>query len=336
DLAPATPDGTGSAALEWSSLSVGTHRLTLGAEDAEGEDCLATVEHAVLGLPTVEVLAPASGREGAMGASILFVASVADFEGALDTLLVDWRSSVDGPFASGYADSGGLHSAETSLLSAGTHTIEATATDADGLSSSTTLSVVVNAPPSAPSLGISPDPATSSDDLVVSASSSDPEGDSLRYYYTWYVDGALSTRSASETLLAGATARGETWRVEVYASDAWQSGPSASAELTIGNSPPVSPVLSLSPAAPVAGVDDITCTIDTPASDADADLLGWSFGWEVDGTPHEGTLGSTTEADDTVPGTGTLPGEAWTCVVTVTDGVDSTEARGSVTVAVAP
>ncbi len=335
DLAAATPDSTGNASLEWSSLSVGTHLLTLGAEDAEGEDCLATVEHAVLGLPSVEIVAPADGREGALGASILFVASVSDAEGSLDTITVEWRSSLDGPFASGYADSGGLQSAETSALSLGTHMIEAVATDADGLSSSSTLSVVVNGPPEAPSVSIAPDPATSSDDLLVSASAIDPEGDSLRYTYTWYMDGTLSLASASETLLAAATSRGETWRVEVVPSDSWQSGPAGSAEITIGNSPPVAPVLSLSPAAPIAGLDDITCAIDTPASDPDADALSWSFSWEVDGAPYTGTLATTAETDDTVPGELTLAGETWICVVTVTDGIDSTEARGSVTV-VAP
>lgn len=332
DLSASTPDGTGTVALEWSSLSVGTHTLTLGAEDAEGDDCLATVSHDVLGLPTLEIAAPADGREGALGASILFAASVADAEGSLDTILVDWSSSIDGPFASGYADSGGLQTAEISTLSAGTHTIDALATDADGLAATATIVVVVSAPPGAPAVSLSPDPATMADDLLASATATDPEGDGLRYAYTWYVDGVPSSASVSDTLPAGAAHRGQTCRVDVVASDAWQSGPAGSAEITIGNSPPDAAVLSILPLEPRAGLDDIACSIATPASDADGDPLTWSFGWELDGAPYTGTLGSTAMPDDTVLAESTLAGETWTCVVTVTDGIDDTEGRESVVV----
>ncbi len=335
DLAAATPDSTGVVALEWSSLSVGTHLLTLGVEDTAGDDCLATVSHDVLGLPTLEIAAPADGREGALGANILFVAAVADAEGSLDTVLMQWSSSVDGVFASGYADSGGLHTTEISTLSAGTHTIDAVATDRDGLSATAAIVVVVSAPPSAPTVTLSPDPATIADDLLASATATDPEGDGLRYAYTWYVDGVPSTASVSDTLPAGTARRGQTCRVDVVASDAWQSGPAGTTEITLGNSPPDAPVPSLLPLEPRAGLDDIACSITTRASDADGDPLAWRFSWEVDGTPYTGTLASTAVADDTVPAESTLAGETWTCVVTVTDGIDNTEARESVVV-VAP
>jgi hypothetical protein len=69
------------------------------------------------------------------------------------------------------------------------------------------------------------------------------------------------------------------------------------------------------------GISGLLCAIDEESTDDDGDAIGYTFDWDVDGTPYTDT-DTTTEDGDTVPGDALGDGETWTCEVTPNDGYD--------------
>jgi len=217
-------------------------------------------------------------------------------------------------------------------LSVGTHEIIATATDPDGFSSWDTVTLQVNGIPSAPGVTLSPSPAFTDDDLVATLStpSVDPDGDAVSYTWTWYRNGVLSGASASATLPASATGRGESWRVVVTPSDGVTDGPSGEASASIVNTPPQVLSVALSPS-PAYTLDTLVAGVST--RDADGDTVDQELAWSVDGivvwtgsaldgaiffdrgdevlvtvTPHDGTDAGTPVASSVLVVENTLPG----------------------------
>jgi hypothetical protein len=89
--------------------------------------------------PTVSATAVPSISSVAYGTSISFVGSAFDSrDGDISAKLV-WTSSIDGQIGTG----GSI----TKMLSSGTHTVTASATDSDGLTGSATMTIVVTPPP---------------------------------------------------------------------------------------------------------------------------------------------------------------------------------------------
>ena len=139
----------------------------------------AAVESAVFSVaknpPQVYVRSPAAGRTyGGYAAVILDAAAYDAEDGQLDSSKVIWRSSIDGQIATGaYAV------ITTDDLTAGTHTITATATDSDNMAGSASVTVSVRATNDAP--GAADDVlravAGRSTDLAVLANDADTEGD---------------------------------------------------------------------------------------------------------------------------------------------------------------
>ena len=182
-----------------------------------------------------------------------------------------------------------------------------------------------NGLPTAPVVSLSPDPAVTTDDLNVSidTASTDPEGDTITYGYAWTKNGTASTASTSATLPQSATAKGETWEVTVTPNDGHGDGDSASASVTIGNIAPTAPVISIDPAAPAAGTDDLLCQVGTASTDADSgDTVTYSMTWTVDTVTYAGAPVTTYNTDDTIAGTATSDADVWECTATPNDGDD--------------
>ncbi len=78
-------------------------------------------------------------------------------------------------------------------------------------------------------------------------------------------------------------------RASVEDGDPTAIGAPATASVTVLNTPPTAPGIVITPDEPVAGLDDLVCSVDTPATDADDDALTYGFAWEVDGTAYTGT-----------------------------------------------
>ncbi|MEC8425395.1 MAG: hypothetical protein VX000_16535, partial [Myxococcota bacterium] len=201
----------------------------------------------------------------------------------------------------------------------------ATPTDgsARGTSVASAATTILNTVPTAPAVSLTPDPATTTDTLRVSASgSTDPDGtDTVTYSYAWYEDADPSSISVGTTLPSSSTRKGSTYRVVVTPSDGTGLGPSTDAEVTIDNTAPVlsGPTLS---AATVQVGDTLTCTAgatDVDPVDAPTVTYAWSDG-------STGATYTVTSSD--------APGGSITCTATADDGDGGTDSASvSATVA---
>jgi hypothetical protein len=130
--------------------------------------------------------------------------------------------------------------------------------------------------PTAPVIAISPAAPLTTDDLTVSRTSTDPDGDVITYTIEWNNGGAPI---AVATLLAANTAQGETWTVDVTADTTPYGGATASSvtvsdAVTIANSSPVADAQT-----DVSVQKDTTAALVLTGSDADAgDTLTFALG----------------------------------------------------------
>ena len=185
-------------------------------------------------------------------------------------------------------------------------------------------------PPTAPTVTLSPDPATTTDSLVAEATGSQAsDGSAVSYRFAWTVDGATHDGDAA-TVVAADTARDQTWTVVVTPIANGVEGPAGSAMLEIQNTPPSAPTVAVVPDAPSAGIDAMQCVLQTESLDADADPVSYRMTWTVDGATVPGsddtgtpdaTPDTTTWTDDTIPAALLTAGE-WTCTVEPYDGTD--------------
>ncbi len=192
--------------------------------------------------PTVSITSPEDGAVVPHGEAVTLRATVTDDRDALDTLSLSWTSNLAGALSSAPANAAGLAQVETTNLSAGEHTITLTVSDSEGLSAEASITLLVNAAPTAPTVSISPEKPGTVDELVASVSmdATDLNRDSsaLSYVYHWYKSGEAEGPE-SNTLPAALTSKGETWQVRVQADDGHTLGAEGTAQVTIANSPPV-------------------------------------------------------------------------------------------------
>lgn len=206
-------------------------------------------------------------------------------------------------------------------LSAGT-SVTCSITANDGTASGNTLTRAVVIAESAPSIvdvDITPNSAAASDPLTCAYSGySDPQGDADLSRYQWTVNGGNAGTSA--TLTAGYS-KGDTVRCTVTPSDGDFDGTPRMAEITIGNSRPTAPTITLEPAFPLAGLDDLVCSVRTRATDIDGDTITYRFAWTIDG---EGFFAAADSAEESSILASDYNGlEEVVCTVTAFDGEDS-------------
>ena len=108
---------------------------TLATDDINGARALyPTVSNTA---PSVTISSPANGASYANGATVSFTGSASDTQDGSLTSALAWRSNIDGSI--------GLGGSFSRVLSAGSHTITATAVDSGGLSTVRTVNVTVAA-----------------------------------------------------------------------------------------------------------------------------------------------------------------------------------------------
>ena len=127
-----SPDSDGTVRFSSSALTVGTHVITLVAEDDVGATCTTSVYFSVGTPPTLTLTAPSDGDVVDVGDDVRFTATVGDSEDQPTDLLLDWVSDLDGAISAAGADSTGEVSFRRALT-AGDHAISVTVTDTDGL-----------------------------------------------------------------------------------------------------------------------------------------------------------------------------------------------------------
>jgi hypothetical protein len=204
----------------------------------------------------------------------------------------------------------------------------------DGGTASATASVTIsNQAPTISSVSLSPDPVYTNDTLTVSATIEDDDGDTLTTSYDWYVEDALVQSGSDNTL------DGEDWfdkddevYVVITVNDEIETSSAISETITIENTPPEAPEVSIDPEELQAGTDDLVCVIDTDASDEDGDSISYTIEWDVDGTEYTSAT-TTYYTDDTVPAEDTNGEDVWICTITPSDGdEDGDSASASLTI----
>ncbi len=309
-------DDEGNTSVVWEAPDIGETVLALSVLDPDGLSASQSIRVEIIGNtdPTCAITAPDGSGPLAAG-DVLLQGQVGDDESPVESLTVQWESDLDGELASGTPNAAGVVST-TATLSPGTHELTLRVADPLGGTCVTSISQPMNGVPSAPQIAFDPPSPTTLDDLrvVIVAPAVDPEQSDVSYTYAWTEDGAAAAVSG-DVVLSAELDKGEVWGVEVVAMDAegFPSEP-VSASVTITNSPPTAPVVSIAPASPTQALD-LVCSVDIPSTDPDGDGVTYSFAWEVDGV-SSGLTG------DTLPWDETAVGEFWTCLVEPDDGED--------------
>ena len=193
---------------------------------------------------------------------------------------------------------------------------------------------ISNSPPVLSSVEWSAHDVRTDDVLSVSASAFDADADAVSLSYRWLVDGVAV--SAAGPTLDGADwfVKGQSVVVELTPEDGDDVGSAVlSAVVVIQNSLPSAPVLSIAPANPTAGYDDMVCLVDVPSEDADGDSLTYAVNWTVDTVTFTGAT-TTTLTGDTVRSSAYSSFQTWVCTVTAADSEGVSE-PGSASVSVA-
>jgi hypothetical protein len=180
--------------------------------------------------------------------------------------------------------------------------------------------VVADTPPGALALNLCDGPVREGADLTatVLTPSVDADGDSITLRSEWTVNGKVIPQSQGQLRLTGvALKKHDLARVVVTPFDGELSGPPASAECSVINTPPTAPQIAIEQAAPTAA-SGLTVRVTRPAPDRDGDHIAYRYHWIRDGIPAGIGLASVFSG---VP----RHGETWRVEVTPFDGEEEGE-----------
>lgn len=300
-LGVSTPNSSGDFFLGLSTLTVNTHTITLRVADDVGTLCTDAILVTVGNGPSLVLDSPATGDIFNQDEDIHFSATVSDPDDDATSLTFSWESDLDGVFSTQGANSSGLAAFTLDRLSPGTHTITVTATDPAGFTSLDRATIHVNSLPGAPTVEITPDPATSADNLVANIVSAavDPDGDPITYRYEWYQNGVLTSHTAN-TIPTTDHSRGENWEVRVYANDGFGDGPAGTDTTTVQNGLPTAAAVTITPGS--ADTNDTLTAVVSGWSDPDGDTEGYFYQWYLNGSALSGSTDPTLSADFTTRG----------------------------------
>jgi hypothetical protein len=191
--------------------------------------------------------------------------------------------------------------------------------------------VVRNHAPAPPRVALLPEQPRTTDPIECqrAAAGSDPDGDRLTYRTRWLLDGSPVSMSPDATRIpTSITREKQVWQCEVISFDGELPSVAArSKPVTVVNTPPEPPAVSVVPRRPTTTAD-LVCQLDVPSTDADLDPLSYRFVWTLNGKRWSGG-----ELPNRVPASATRRGQTWACTVTPFDGdVEGRLARAKVSI----
>ena len=330
-----TSTGNGFASLDLSGLSVNTGEIiscTATAADADGLTVSQTQSVEVINsspvFDTAASIDPSTGIY--MGTTLTCSAVVSDSDDGSLTPSYEWF------FATTSLSGTSTYTLSESDVSIGdTITCIATATDSDGETTTSTDSVVVeNMVPVMDSVSLDSNMVYTNDQLSVLVGSSDVDTtQTISYEYEWYVDGQMVYSGGSTLDGLSYFEKDQEVYVQVTPFDGLDYGGFlASQTITVLNTAPTAPVVSITPTEPDPNTDDLICQLDLISTDIDNDSLAYIFEWEVNGSAYTGSTSTTNYAGDTIPVSATTLADEWMCRVTVSDTDNATASSNESTV----
>ena len=204
-------------------------------------------------------------------------------------------------------------------------------TDSDGASANGSTSVTVeNQLPIVDAVSLSPSTVYTNDTITATAVFSDADSmQTVTGSYSWHVIDATSgtdteVQSGSDHTLSGVNHfnKDDEVYVIVTPNDGVADGALlTSSNISISNTVPTIPSISLSPTPATATQEDLICSVDAASSDDDGDSVFYTYVWtDPDGVVQQSTT-ETSAASDTFDGSFTTEG-TWICEVTPYDGSD--------------
>jgi len=172
-----------------------------------------------------------------------------------------------------------------------------------------------NHPPAATNLYLTPSSPKTTDNLTANYTYNDEDKDiESGTEIKWYKDGVLqSTYNDQKTIPASATAKGQSWYFTVKPKDGKEFGKvQISSSITILNTPPTAPTVSITPSSPSTD-DDLICQA-TGSVDVDGDTISYKYAWYKNGILQPSSTANTVDASLT------QAGDMWKCVATPNDG----------------
>jgi hypothetical protein len=291
-------------------LKFGAHVFTMVVVDGDGLSCLSSVNVFVGLAPTIQIITPEEGRIINVGEPLDLAAVVEDEGGDASSLVVTWRSNLDGVIGVG-TEVDGL----TSLLE-GTHRLVAEVMNADGLIASDEVLVGINAPPRSDGLAFIDGMPTSAESVTAVFEGGDLDGPELiTVGWSWTRDGEPVPGITGSVVTADFTAARETWVVTAVPFDGLAYGPPVTGSVLVVNAPPD---LAGAEILGVAALGEmLTCS--AVATDVDEeDEVAVSYRWILAGVELQ--QGPVFVVDTMV----TPPSSVLVCEITATDGQNST------------
>jgi hypothetical protein len=195
-----------------------------------------------------------------------------------DSVVFAYEWTIDGVISA--VTSGSLPSSEFTRGQTITCKVTPNDGDEDGAWAVTGGKTIANSIPEIASIAINPSAPSASDDLTCAVTSSDADGDSVTYTYSWTRNGANAGVSTA-TLSNVTTSRNDIYTCTATPDDGSDTGVAqSSASATVVNQAPVISSLTLSTASPLTGA---TLTANPVVSDDDGDSTTLSYEWYVGG-----------------------------------------------------
>ncbi len=171
-----------------------------------------------------------------------------------------------------------------------------------------------NQAPTVTQVAITPAQPTTLDDLTVSYTFNDGDGDGESgTTFAWHINGNLAPSHTSATLPASATSRGESWHVVVTPSDGTDSGtPVSSPSVEVLNSAPVVDITVSSESPDTTEDVSVSFTTDDPDGDP---VTETNTRWRLDGVVVDGL-----DNETVLPTLATRAGDVWDVQVRASDG----------------
>jgi hypothetical protein len=228
---------------------------------------------------------PAGPALGYTGVSYSYNTTANDSDGDPVKYTFDWRDGSQSE--TGFVSSGREGIASHTWSRAGSYRVRAKARDSKGAASDWSdelaVNITTNHPPNTPSVPSGPTTGHISSSYTYSASTSDPDGDNVKYIFDWGDKTQNETgfvRSGTGVNASHIWQKAGTYYVKVKAKDGKaESLWSATLTVRISGAPNTAPRRPSTPAGSIRGTAGRTYTYASYTSDPNGDKVKYTFDW---------------------------------------------------------